>query len=127
MAYTCQCILVISSILNYTSVLNAYPTNEHLQTCKTASKHSLQAVVSIILGFSKELCKTWHSALKSMKIYCANADDIGVNLQPVKIKHMANHSKVCCDQRYQDKIAHCLTIPSWIGAWYIIADHGQLR
>ena len=24
--------------------------------------------------------------------YYANADDIGVNLQPVKIKHMANHS-----------------------------------
>ena len=47
-------ILAISSILNYTSVLNAYPTNEHLQACKIASKHSLQAAVSIILGFSKE-------------------------------------------------------------------------
>ncbi len=29
-------ILVISSILNYTSVLNAYPTNESLQACKAA-------------------------------------------------------------------------------------------
>ena len=65
-------ILVISSIINYTSDLNAYPTNESLQACKTACKHSLQAVVSII------------------EIYYANADDIGVNLQPVKIKHMAN-------------------------------------
>ncbi len=27
----------------------------------------------------------------SIEIYNANADDIGVNLQPVKIKHMANH------------------------------------
>ncbi len=45
-------ILVISSILNYTSGLNAYPTNETLQACETACKHSLQAVVSIILGFS---------------------------------------------------------------------------
>ncbi len=25
-------------------------------------------------------------------VYYANADDIGVNLQPVKIKHMANPS-----------------------------------
>ncbi len=65
--------LVISSILNYTSVLNAYPTNESLQACKTACKHSLQAVVSIILGFSKEV-----------------SDDIGANLRPVRIKHMAN-------------------------------------
>ncbi len=31
------------------------------------------------------------SALKSIEIYYANADDIGVNLRPVKIKHMANH------------------------------------
>ncbi len=26
-----------------------------------------------------------------LEIYYANVDDIGVNLQPVKIKHMANH------------------------------------
>ena len=46
--YTTQwSILVISSILNYTSVLNAYLTNESLQACKTASKHSSQAVVYI--------------------------------------------------------------------------------
>ncbi len=32
-----------------------------------------------------------HSVLKSIEIYYANADDIGVNLQPIKIKHMANH------------------------------------
>ena len=83
-------ILVISSIVNYTSVLNAYLTNESLQACKNASKHSLQAVVSIILGFSY-----------------ANADDIGVIIQQVKIKHMANHI-YCCDQRYHYKIAHCL-------------------
>ena len=57
-----------------------------------ASDQSSQVGVQIILGFSKE-------------VY-ANADDIGVNLQPVKIKHMANQKKVCCDQRYQDKIAH---------------------
>ncbi len=25
------------------------------------------------------------------QVYYANVDDIGVNLQPVKIKHMANH------------------------------------
>ena len=47
-----------------------------------------------------------YSALKSIEIYYANADDIGVNLQPVEIKHMANHKQVCFDQRYQDKIAH---------------------
>ena len=33
-----------------------------------------------------------------------------VNLQPVKIKHMANHRQACCDQRYQDKIAHCILL-----------------
>ncbi len=38
-----------------TSDLNAYPTNESLKACKTTCKHSLQAVVSIILGFSKEV------------------------------------------------------------------------
>ncbi len=54
-------ILVIPSILNYTSVLNAYPTNESLQACK----HSLQAVVSIILGFSKEVsAHIIHGSLK---------------------------------------------------------------
>ncbi len=33
-----------------------------------------------------------HSALKCIEIYYANADDIGIIIQPVKIKHMANHS-----------------------------------
>ncbi len=47
-------ILVICSILNYTSVLNAHLTNESLPASRTASKHSLQAGVPIILGFSKE-------------------------------------------------------------------------
>ncbi len=42
-------------MLNYTSVLNVYPSNESLQACKTACKHSLQAGVSINLGFSKEV------------------------------------------------------------------------
>ena len=55
-------------ILNYTSDLNAYPTNESLQACKTACKHRQAGSC----------------------INYANADDIGVNLQPVKIKHMAN-------------------------------------
>ncbi len=31
------------------------------------------------------------SCCKSIEKNYANADDIGVNLQPVKIKHMANH------------------------------------
>ena len=39
----------------------------------------------------QSLCKTWHSALTSIEIYYTNADDIGVNLQLVKIKHMANY------------------------------------
>ncbi len=51
MIYPCKLLYIK---LMYTLVLNAYPTNEYLQACKTASKHSLQAGVSIILGFSKE-------------------------------------------------------------------------
>ena len=34
-------ILVLCSILNYTSVLNTYLTNESLPACRTASKHTL--------------------------------------------------------------------------------------
>ena len=55
-----------------------------------------------------------HLSTVYRQLYCANADDIGVNLLPVKIKHMANHSKVCCDQRYQDKIAHWKSSPGQI-------------
>ncbi len=56
-------------IINYTSVLIAYVTNQSFWTCKIASKHSLQAGVSISFGFSQKLSI----------------------LQPVKIRHMANH------------------------------------
>ncbi len=72
------------AFLNHTSVLNAYVTNGSFSTCNTASNNSLQAGVPIY----------------------AKADDISVILQPVKIKYMASHGKVCGGQSYQVKLAH---------------------
>ena len=48
-------ILPIFPILNCTSVLTAYVTNDSFWACKIASKHSLQAGVPIFFGFSQKL------------------------------------------------------------------------
>ncbi len=63
----------------HTSVFNSYITNILLFLSIITPGQTFEVRVQLILGFSKE-------------VSAHNADDIGVNLQPVKIKHMANHS-----------------------------------